>query len=95
MDKNRGKKRYKCKNASWVHIYTTLKRIELESPSCSGFEIEGLIATYTDWGFSCSGFPVILVGSPLAKVSSQSIPESIQHMNVALLRTVFAISNNY
>ena len=26
------KKRYKCKNASWVHMHTTFERIELESP---------------------------------------------------------------
>ena len=32
------KKRYKCKNASWVHMHTTSKRIELETPGCSGVE---------------------------------------------------------
>ena len=32
------KKLYKCKNASWVHMHTTSKLIELESPGCSGFE---------------------------------------------------------
>ena len=31
------KKRYKCKNASWVHMHSTFKRIELESPGWSSF----------------------------------------------------------
>ena len=32
------KKRYKGKNASWVHMHTNSKRTELVSPGCLSFE---------------------------------------------------------
>jgi len=31
-------KTYKRINTYWICIYTTFKRIELESPGCSGFD---------------------------------------------------------